>query len=68
MFLLGESDGFWMFAHGCGTTRALTKPTLRAESLYAGYQNSVEQERQRRRFLESRPSFSGAYAKGTVTQ
>ena len=53
MFLLGESDQFWMFAHGCGTTRALTKPSARAISQYTNYQNSVEQERQRRRYLES---------------
>jgi len=58
MFLLGESDQFWMFAHGCGTTRALTKPATRAQSMYANYKNSQEQERQRQRYLNSRPEFS----------
>ncbi len=60
MFLLGENDGFWMFACECGCTRALTKPSARAQSLYTSYQNSIEQERQRRKFLSSRPDFSFA--------
>jgi hypothetical protein len=60
MFLLGENDGFWMFACGCGTTRALTKPAQRAASLYQTYENSTEQERQRQRYLESRPAYSFA--------
>lgn len=58
MFLLGENDGFWMFACECGTTRALTKPSARAESLYRKYENGVEQERARQRYLSSRPAFS----------
>jgi hypothetical protein len=62
MFLLGENESFWMFACGCGTTRALTKPSQRAASLYAAYENSAEQERQRQRYLASRPSYS--FSKG----
>lgn len=58
MFLLNESEGFWYFQCECGCSRALTKPSARARSLYVGYQNSVEQERQRQRYLNSRPSFS----------
>jgi hypothetical protein len=58
MFLLGETDEAWLFAHGCGTTRALVKPSTRAESLYRKFENSVEQERARQRYLSSRPEFS----------
>ena len=58
MFLLNENDQFWFFAHGCGCTRAVTKPSQRATSMYHTYDNSVEQERKRQRYLESRPEFS----------
>ena len=58
MFLLSESDGFWMFACECGTTRALTKPAQRAASMYRHYENSIEQERQKRKWLASRPAYS----------
>ena len=58
MFLLNENDGFWYFQCECGCSRALTKPSARAESFYTNYQNSVEQERQRQRYLNSRPEYS----------
>ena len=58
MFLLNESDSFWFFQCECGTSRALTKPAARARSLYTTYQNSLEQERARQRYLASRPDFS----------
>lgn len=58
MFLLNENDGFWFFQCECGTSRALTKPAQRAASLYATYENSAEQARQRQRYLDSRPAFS----------
>jgi hypothetical protein len=58
MFLLNENDGFWYFQCECGCARALTKPSARAQSLYVGYKNSVEQERKRQQYLSSRPSFS----------
>lgn len=58
MFLLSESDGFWLFQCECGCSRALTKPSQRAASLYQRYQNSMEQERQRQRWLASRPEYS----------
>jgi len=58
MFLLNESPAFWFFQCECGTSRALSKPAARAESLYRAYQNSTEQERQRRKFLASRPDYS----------
>jgi hypothetical protein len=58
MFLLNESDSFWFFQCECGCSRALTKPAARAASLYTKYQNSVEQERQRRKWLASRPEYS----------
>ncbi len=53
MFLLNETADFWFFAHGCGTTRAVTKPAARAIANYQKYVNSTEQERQLRRYLES---------------
>ena len=58
MFLLNETDGFWFFQCECGCSRALTKPSARASSMYQNYQNSVEQERSRQRYLSSRPGFS----------
>ncbi len=58
MFLLGENDGFWMFACGCGTTRALTKPAQRAASLYTKYQNDTDQQRRLTRYLESKRAYS----------
>jgi hypothetical protein len=58
MFLLNETPEFWFFQCECGTSRALTKPSARAHSLYRSYQNSVEQERQRRKWLASRPDYS----------
>jgi hypothetical protein len=58
MFLLNETDAFWFFQCECGTSRALTKPSARAEVTYRQYQNSNEQERVRQRYLSSRPAFS----------
>jgi hypothetical protein len=58
MFLLNENESFWMFQCECGCSRALTKPAQRAASLYAAYENSVEQQRRLVKYLNSRPSYS----------
>lgn len=58
MFLLGETDEAWMFAHGCGTTRAIVKPSTRAQSIEARYQRDIEEIKVRQRFWSSRPEYS----------
>jgi hypothetical protein len=58
MFLVNETSDFWFFAHGCGCTRAVTKPAQRAASLYTKYQNSLDQQRRLTRYLEAKKEFS----------
>lgn len=58
MFLLNENDGFWFFQCECGTSRALTKPSAREQSLYQAYKNNAEQERQLRKYLERQKAYS----------
>jgi hypothetical protein len=58
MFLLNENDDFWFFAHGCGCTRAVTKPAQRAASLYTKYQNDIDQQRRLTRYLEMKKEYS----------
>lgn len=58
MFLIGETSEAWMFAHGCGTTRALVKPETREQSLRAKYERDMEEIRARQRFWSSRPDYS----------
>jgi hypothetical protein len=57
MFLLGETEEAWMFAHGCGTTRAIVKPSTRAQSLQARYERDIEEIRARQKFWNSRPEY-----------
>jgi hypothetical protein len=58
MFLLSESEAFWMFQCECGCSRALTKPAQRAASLYTKYQNDLDQQRRLTRYLEAKKEFS----------
>jgi hypothetical protein len=58
MFLLNENEAFWFFQCECGCSRALTKPTQRAASLYTKYQNSLDQQRRLTRYLETRREYS----------
>lgn len=58
MDLIGENDQAWMFAHGCGTTRAIVKPSTREQSLRAKYERDIAEIRARQQFLNSRPDYS----------
>jgi hypothetical protein len=58
MFLLGETPEAWLFAHGCGTTRAVVKPSTREQSIQAKYERDIEEIRARQRFWSSRPEYS----------
>ena len=58
MFLLNESDSFWMFAHECGCTRAVSKPSTREASLYHKYQQDIEYLRRVQALTSSRVSYS----------
>lgn len=47
MYLLSESDTFWFFAHGCGTTRAVSKPLARERAAYENAQRDAASIRRR---------------------
>ena len=64
MFLVGETDEAWMFAHGCGTTRAIVKPSTREQSIRARYERDIEELRKHQRYLGSRPEYSIPKLKG----
>ncbi len=58
MFLLNENDDFWFFAHGCGCTRAVSKPSTRAKSMREKYDRDIDYLRRVQRIRSSRPDYS----------
>lgn len=59
MDLINETADFWFFAHGCGTTRAVSKPSVRAAASHAAAQRDIERIRQTQRIREaSRKEYS----------
>ena len=58
MFLINETDEAWMFAHGCGCTRAIIKPPARAKSMREKYDRDIEYLRRVQAYSTSRPAFS----------
>ena len=64
MDLINEGDAFWMFACGCGCTRAISKPSVRERSMREAYDRDVERIREAQRARESRPGYSLPSFKG----
>lgn len=59
MELINEGQEFWLFAHGCGTTRAVIKPSTREQVMYTKYQRDVEEIKRRQKIVEaSRKEYS----------
>lgn len=52
MELINEGPEFWMFAHGCGTTRAVIKPSTREKVMYTKYQSDVEEIKRRQKIVD----------------